>query len=289
MLRECRVVVATALPMLAVAGFALFSSVGVPAAKAGHAAVTLRVGGTGTALGGMRLLGEAFEQDHPGIHIDVLPSLGSSGGIAALAAGKIDLALSARPLKDAERVQGLDASEYARTPIIFGTRDDNPAEDITLQQIAAAYAGKDFAWPDGTPVRLVLRPASETDTKLIRSFSPVIDRAVEIALSREELYVAINDQDNASALEKIPGSLGLTTLAQIMTEKRSIKRLALEGVVGSTNALESGQYPYAKSLFLITAEPSPSVDAFIAFVRSPKGQSILSANGSLTVGGKPAA
>ena len=61
-------------------------------------AADLTLGGTGADLETMRVLGEAFEKANPGITIEVLPSLGSGGGIKALLAGVIDLALTARPL-----------------------------------------------------------------------------------------------------------------------------------------------------------------------------------------------
>ena len=44
-------------------------------------AETIRIGGTGVALGGMALLGEAFERRNPDAVVVVLPSLGSSGGV----------------------------------------------------------------------------------------------------------------------------------------------------------------------------------------------------------------
>ena len=79
-------------------------------AYADDANTELVIGGTGTALGGMQLLAKAFSEDHPEIKTVVLPSLGSGGGIKALGAGKIDLSLSARPLKDKESATGLTAT-----------------------------------------------------------------------------------------------------------------------------------------------------------------------------------
>lgn len=289
MLRVLFAVVAAALRGAAVVLLSLPPLLNMTVARADDSATVLQIGGTGSALGGMRLLVARFGDLHADLHMEVLPSLGSGGGIKALQAGKIGLALSARPLKDDERDQGLRAMEYCRTPIVFGTRHDNAADNITLDQVAAAYAGEEFAWPDGTPVRLVMRPATETDTKLVRSLSPALDRAVESALKGEDHYVAIDDQDNADALEQIPGSLGLITIAQIVAERRAIKALALDGAVGSTEALRAGQYTHAKSLFLIVGpHSSPALDAFVAFVGSPEGQAILSVNGCLTVGMKPA-
>jgi phosphate transport system substrate-binding protein len=78
----------------------------------------LRVGGTGTTLGTMRLLGAAFEKANATVSVTVLSSLGSTGGIRAAIAGAIDIGVSARPLAEAERGQGAGAIEYGRTPLV---------------------------------------------------------------------------------------------------------------------------------------------------------------------------
>lgn len=243
---------------------------------------TLRVGGTGAALGGMNLLAEAFMQADPEVRVVVLPSLGSGGGIKALVAGKIDLAVSARPLKASEQAEGLVEKEYARTPVVFASREDTWAEGVRLAQLHHIYSGEVNAWPDGTRLRLVMRPATETDTKLLRGLSPEMDKAVEVATERRDLFVAINDQDNASALEDIRGSLGLISLAQMKTEQRRLKPLALDGMEGTLQALQDGTYPYAKSLYLISPpKPARPAAAFMRFVWSPEGRRILTSHGNL--------
>ena len=181
-----------------------------------HAAETLRIGGTGSALGGMQRLADAFKSQHPDIDVIVLPSLGSGGGIKALIAGKIELGISARPLNAEETAAGLVEREYARTPLVFATRLDTAADGVTLAQLAAAYRGDLATWPDGSRLRLVMRPASEADTAFLRTLSPEMDKAVDAAISRDDLFVAINDQDNAKALEDIRGSLGVISVGQML-------------------------------------------------------------------------
>lgn len=241
---------------------------------------TLVIGGTGTALGGMSLLAEAFMKDHPEIKVTVLPSLGSGGGIKAAIAGKLGLAASARPLKDKEKAPGLKAFLYARTPIVFATHKGTAANNVDLEQLPKYYTGKNKTWPDGTFVRIVIRPETESDTKLLRGLSKAMDKALPIARERGVLYTAINDQDNASALEKVPGSLGLTTLAQILSENRNLKPLTFNGNSASVASLRAGEYPYFKELYLVTKEPlSAEATAFVAFMHSDAGKAILAANG----------
>ena len=247
-----------------------------------HAAETLRIGGTGSALGGMQRLADAFKSQHPGIDVIVLPSLGSGGGIKALIAGKIELCVSARPLNAEETAAGLVEREYARTPLVFATRLETAADGVTLAQLAAVYHGDLATWPDGSRLRLVMRPASEADTAFLRTLSPEMDKAVDAAISRDELFVAINDQDDAKALEDIRGSLGVISVGQMLSENRMLKPLTLDGRAGTTEALRDGTYPYAKHLSVMTgSEPSPTTAAFLAFLLSAEGGHLLNDAGYL--------
>lgn len=276
---------ATALRAIAAA----VSLLGIMLVPQAHAETTklLRIGGTGCALGGMRLLADAFTKAHPDIQIAVLPSLGSSGGIRAILADKIDVSVSAELPKDPAQAGRLVAGEYARTPFVFATHRGTSASDVTLEQVAQVYAGTIRAWPDGTRLRLIMRPAVEADTKFLRTLSAEMDKAVEAATMQQDLHVSTTDQDNASALENIRGSLGLITLAQILSEKRHLKPLAIDGLRGTLEALQEGKYPYAKHLFLITKpQPAPAVESFLEFVRSPEGQRILAASGHLVTTAK---
>ncbi|MBD1545858.1 substrate-binding domain-containing protein [Roseibium aggregatum] len=251
-----------------------------PQAGAAGSPARLVIGGTGTALGGMQLLAKAFSEDHPEIKTVVLPSLGSGGGIKALDAGKIDLALSARPLKDKESAKGLSATLYARTPIVFATHKKTPSGNVTLSELPGIYSGATSKWQDGTPLRLILRPEQESDTQLLRGLSRELDAAIATAFTRNELLVAVTDQDNASALETIPGSLGLTTLAQILSESRNLKPLTFDGQVASVDGLHSGDYPYCKTLYLVVGkDPSEALEAFVTYVFSKTGRDILTATG----------
>ena len=251
-----------------------------PRAHASDAQAKLVIGGTGTALGGMHLLAKAFSEDHPEIQTVVLPSLGSGGGIKALRAGRIDLALSARPLKDTESAKGLSATLYARTPIVFATHKKTPSDSIDLTDLPGIYTGATSTWPDGTLLRLILRPVEESDTKLLRDLSPEMDAAVTVARARNDLFIAVTDQDNATALETIPGSLGLTTLAQILSESRNLKPLSFNGQTASLNELHSGKYPFFKSLYLVIGDdPSDTREKFISYIFSKTGRNILTATG----------
>lgn len=245
------------------------------------AAVVVRIGGTGSALGTMQRLVDAFRQTHPQADFVIVPSLGSGGGIQALRAGAIDVAVISRPLKEKERSPDITAVEYARTPVVFAMAVPAAVVSLTVPELVSIYAGERKTWPNGHPLRLVLRPESESDTDIIKSVSPEMSQAVMGALARPGMIMALTDKASADRLETIPGAFGTTTLAQIVSENRALKPLAIDGVAPNLTTLADAKYRYFKTLFTVTG-PTTSLVAheFTAFVRSPAGREILQNNGN---------
>ncbi|KAF0219759.1 MAG: phosphate transport system substrate-binding [Geobacteraceae bacterium] len=248
----------------------------------------IKIGGVGSALGAMKLIAAAFEKSHPGIKVQVLPSLGSSGGIKAVLQGALDIGLSGRLLKDDEKGEGAVAIEFARTPFIFITTKDIQKAGLTTQELEKIYGGQIQKWPDGTRIRLVLRPEGDSDTNILKGLSPGMSQAVKSALARKGMAFAVTDQENVKKMEKMPGAFGLSTLTQIITENAPFKILSFNGVKPNVKALADGSYPLFKPLFLVTvpAKTPPTARQFIAFVQSPAGRKILANSGNLSVEGK---
>jgi phosphate transport system substrate-binding protein len=254
---------------------------GSPAARAGE---VLRVTGTGTALGTMRRLAPAFEKANPGHELRVLPSLGSTGALRAVADGAIDVALSGRALKPEERAPGLLALPYARTPFVLAAGPRVGVSGVTAGEAARIYRGALATWPNGERVRLVLRPRSDVDTVLIASVSAELAAAMDVALAREGMLVAATNQDCHAILVRTPGAVGPSSLTQIVTEDPALTPLAWDGVEPTLDNLAAGRYPLAKTLHLVVrAPPSPAVRRFLAFLGSAEARAILEQTGNLPV------
>ncbi|WP_309681437.1 substrate-binding domain-containing protein [Polaromonas sp.] len=244
------------------------------------AASTLKIGGTGGALGTLKIVGQAFQQIQPQATVVIVPSLSSGGGIKALQAGALDLAVIGRPLADAERGPGMMTTEYARTPFVFATAVRTQVSAITLGELLGIYSGERTSWPDGRPLRLVLRPEADSDTRTLKNLSPAMSQAVNLAHARPGMNIATTDQASADSLESIPGALGTTTLGLIISEKRALQALALNGVTPSLKTLANGEYPYYVTFSLVSGpKPRPLAQQFLAFLRSAAGQEILEKNG----------
>lgn len=264
-------------------GLAVATLAGVCAlAGAPHAAraldAALRAGGTGSALGAMALLGRAFERAGEA-RLELVPNLGSSGALKALSAGAIDVAFVSRPLSPGELAAGLQAREYGRTPFVLVTSRVEPA-GLSRERIADMLAGRVAAWPDGRPVRFVLRPDSDVDTALLASMSPAIARALEAARTRPGMNIAATDQDAADAAERIPGAIATCTLALVVSEGRRLHPMPIDGVAPSTRTLADGAYPYQKRMYAVVgASPSAAARRFVEFLGTREARAILESHG----------
>jgi phosphate transport system substrate-binding protein len=246
----------------------------------------VRVGGAGTGLGAMKILAEAFEKTHPKTRIKIMPSLGSAGGIKALLHGALDVAISGRPLKPEELKDGTIAQECARTPFIFVVNKNVGKNDLSYRELEMIYNGQMTKWPDGTRIRLVIRPVTDTDTVTLKGFSKEMEQAVNASNSRSNMILAVTDQEAADAVARIPGAIGVSTLTQIETEKYPLKVLSLNGIKPSLDALAKGNYPHSKSLYLVWSPKTPAAAMqFIQFIQSTAGRSILARTGTLPIAG----
>lgn len=249
-------------------------------------AENIQIGGTGFGLGVMKILAETFRKSHPQANIEVIPSLGSSGGVKALLHGAVDIAISGRPLTETELGRGIEAREIAQTPFVFVVNANVSSEEISLQELEDIYGGATLTWSDGTRIRPVLRPETDTTTKMLESLSPGMHQALRHARSREGMLRATTDQESAEVVEGTPGALASSTLTQVYSEQRRVKILAFNGVQPSVKSLGDGAYPLSLSLYLVTSlKPRDMTRQFLEFISSEAGREILMENGNRVVTG----
>lgn len=243
---------------------------------AGNFAVAdvLRVGGTGATTEVLKQLGAAFS-DGSEIKIEVIPSLGSSGAINAVADGAIDIAVSGRALRAGELAKGLTQVQTLRTPYALVTSRRNP-NGMRPADVAEVYKSVNPRWADGKPIRVILRTKSDSDTEFMGRIFPGMSGAIDAARLRPDVLIAATDQDNAELAERVEGSLTGATVTQVTMEQRKLRFIALDGIEPTLQNYEKGIYPFSKPLFVIvSAKKNPAAERFIAFLRSSQGVEIL--------------
>jgi phosphate transport system substrate-binding protein len=234
----------------------------------------------------MRQIGDAFTATQPQTAVKILPSLGTSGGLAAVAAGAIDIAVAARGLNDTERTKGLQGFSYARTPLAFVTHPDVGVSGVTVTEVIAILGGRRLAWPNGTAIRLIRREPSDADWSLLRTLSPEMAAAVQAALERPGLLTPPTDQENADSLERLPGSFGAMSIGQLRAESRRLTPLTLDGEPPTVEAVADKHYRLSRTLYVASrSQPTEEVARFLAFLSSEQTAELLTLLGHIPLAG----
>lgn len=249
---------------------------------------TIRIGGTGLGTLLIQRVGDSYSKLHPKVQVKaMLPPLGSNGGLRALAAGAIAIAVVAPPastLKPDENEAAIRIFPWVRTPFVFTGSDVVSNTKLTSGQVFDIYSGRRAEWTVGKPVRLITRTERESDTSILRAFSREMDQALTEAVSRTGRPFAENDVDNLQLLERIPGSFGAIGLGQLLLSESQLKPVSLDGIFPSIENLKSGAYRYEKPLLLIVSNsPDVATLEFIRYLRSPDALKIIGRYGFIPV------
>lgn len=253
----------------------------IGAASAGNPIV--RVGGTGAGTLLAQSVFASFAQSRPTtVTTAVLPPLGTSGALRALASDVIQVAVVSRLPRSEESSAISEVIPWLTSPFVLAGRDVAAGTQFSRQQIADIYSLQLTKWPDGTPIRLVFRGESETDTRLLHTLSPEIGDAVLRSLKRPGIVVAESDLENQKMLERTPGSLGTVALGQLLQSGSPLKLVAVDGVKPSLATLQSRAYPYQKRFYLVVGKsPTAATRDFVAYLQSGPVIEFLRGNGYL--------
>jgi len=235
-----------------------------------------------------------------GLRITVDPAGGSSGGIAALGDGRIDVAMSSRPLTASDRQrfpQGrFEAHSIGSDAVaLVVSRDvwEGGVRSITRQQMQAIYEGRARRWSEfGGPDRRIAffnkEPGRGTWEVFVRWLYG--DPAAAPAVSFPEVGA------NEEARTKVATTRGgLTQLSAAWADGEQVFALAISDGQGgmvrpSAAEVASGRYPLSRPLLLITAGP-PGVEErqLINLLLSERGQELVLRHGYLPLRGGGAA
>ncbi|MFH0753684.1 MAG: substrate-binding domain-containing protein [Candidatus Omnitrophota bacterium] len=118
-------------------------------ARVSAAQEAIVIAGTGDSQQLLRVLAGEFEKIRPGLQVVIPESIGSSGGVRAVAEGKCDLARVGRPLKEKEKAYNLNYKVFAHSPAVFvASADVSAIDNVTTQQVTDIFSGKITTWKE---------------------------------------------------------------------------------------------------------------------------------------------
>lgn len=219
-----------------------------------------------------------FKKDHPHVTFDT-EYKGTPYGFGALMVDKCDIAAASREINTNEVSLAKDRDIDFNTYVI-GTysvavilNGNSVLTNLTSQQVHDIFTGKVQNWkevggPD-TPVHLYIRdPISGT----YLGFK-------ELAMSNDSYAqhpkTFTNYEGIVQAVAQDPAGIGYASVED--TKKPGIKAVAISGAVPSPEAVQKGQYPYARPLRLYTnkTKENPLTTDFIHFIQSDRGQKVI--------------
>jgi phosphate transport system substrate-binding protein len=251
---------------------------------------TLVVVGTGAGVAALDVLGSAWAAEDKTYQFRTVKGLGSEGGVRALIDRRADLSVSGRAISpELQRAHRLRTMTFAATPWGFVT-SSTTVTGISRAELTDIVSGKVARWSDGTQLRIVLRPLTDSDTVQFGHHFPELRAALGRLHGRRELPIAGTDHDNFNLAESTSGAFALGTLTQIVTERRRLRLLALDGVAPTVENFAAGRYPLHKDFVIAMHEAPPErATRFLRFLASPAAAKLMAEIGLVPIGEKPAA
>lgn len=226
------------------------------------------------------------------IHVDTQG--GSSGGLHALGEGRIDVAMSSRPLNDADhrKFPAIDFQAHrigADAVALIVSKDvwDSGIRSLSCGQMRKIYERKARKWSDfGGPDRRIAFFNKEPGRGTWEVFANWLYGKAENAPAVAHLEVGANEE----ARNKVAGTRGaLSQLSASWVDGKTTFALGITNDHGKTvrptaEHITVGDYPLSRSLWVVTdGPPRGDAKALIDFLLGERGQKLVRKHGYLTL------
>ena len=223
-------------------------------------------------------LSEAF-QEKTGTEV-TYNATGSGAGIEAVLAGRCDIGLSSRDLKDEEKAKGLEGTILAYDGIAIIVHPSNKVSDLSLETIAKIYTGEIKNWKDvGGADGAIVLIGREANSGTRDGFESITDTEDKCKYRQE----CTSTGDVITAVSSNPNAIGYASLASV---KDSVKAVSVGGVAPSESTVQDGRYAVQRPFVLVTKKDtklSKSAQEFFDYITSSEANEIISNAGVVPV------
>ncbi|YCM46825.1 phosphate ABC transporter substrate-binding protein (plasmid) [Verrucomicrobiaceae bacterium 227] len=253
----------------------------------------LRVNGSTTVNPVVTEAAEILKKER-GLKIQIDTQGGSSGGINALGKGRVDIAMSSRPLS------GTDHGKYSNVKLLptkigedavalIVSKDvwNGGIRSLSREQVQKIYERKISNWKDlGGPDRRIAFFNKEPGRGTWEVFATWLYGNADKAPSVAHPEVGANEE----ARNKVAGSRGaLSQLSASWADGKTVFALGIKGDNGEVTLptaehIAAHDYPLSRSLWVISnGPPSGTAKILIDFILSERGQKLVHKNGYLSL------
>lgn len=220
-------------------------------------------------------LGESFTEKNTGVNFSYNPT-GSGSGIAAVSNGTCDIGLSSRHLKEEEKAQGLEEIVLAYDGIAVIVNPDNKVAELSLEQIADIYTGKNTDWSelggDAGEIVVIGREAGSGTRDGFEDITGTKDACV----LRQELT---STGDVMATVKSNENAIGYVSLASV---DDTVSVISVNGVLPDTRTVLDGSYAIQRPFVFVVKEGaalSEATQAFMDYCFSDSVKDVISGAG----------
>ena len=251
---------------------------------------TITVKGSDTMVILAQRWAEEYMAKHPNVTVQVTGG-GSGTGVSALINGTTDICDASRPMKQTEKEKlkqrfstlGVEIKS-AKDGLSIYVNENNPLQEISLEQIKNIYTGKITNWKQlgGSDAKIILY-SRENNSGTYVYFKDNVLEGDDFAPSAQNLpgTAAVV---NAVAKDKNGIGYGGAAYAKgikILKVKKDANSTAYEP---NAENVKTGNYPITRYLYMYTrSKPTGALKEYIDWILGSEGQSIVTQVGYFPV------
>ena len=239
------------------------------------------------ALGGSTSLSEtadklaaAYMEKYPFMTVTVQGG-GSGAGESQCVSGEFDIGMLSRDLSDSGRADGLVDHMIGQDGVAVIANVEG-VEGLTTAQVAQIFSGEITNWSQvGGPDQSIQVVIREDGSGTRDCFDSAMEGVDEDFVSTQNAVTCQSTGLVISNVQSTAGSIGYISIGQLpnLNTEPSVTgahALELDGVAASEDNVLNGTYSISRNLVLVTmGEPTGNVAAFLSYVMSEEGQTIL--------------
>lgn len=242
--------------------------------KADTKSMRVSVVGASTIAPLISELAKAYEQEHPGVRIEVQAG-GSARGIMDVRSGTAVLGMVSRDLKPDE--QDLEHALIAKDGIGMIVNKSNPVAGLSKEQVIGIFTGQITNWKevggDDAPITVVSKAEGRSTLEIFSSFFGIPYKDIKA-------HVIIGDnQQGIQTVAGSPAAVGYVSIGSAEYEAgqgAAIRLIPMGDQVPSTASVASGQYAISRDLNLVYKTPlNEQIQDFVAYAQSKKAEDFV--------------